>query len=96
MMTQTWEPHVLRVLWRASREGMRKTARRISIYDTNISTTSKVTVDNRTKNPYQKFTRMSSQENLATAMCSQTVVGKMLLLQKVNLFKRNIIGKIVP
>ena len=75
---------------------MRKTARRISIYDTNISTTSKVTVDNRTKNPYQKFTRMSSQENLATAMCSQTVVGKMLLLQKVNLFKRNIIGKIVP
>ena len=96
MMTQTWEPHVLRVLWQASREGMRKTARRISIYDTNISTTSKVTVDNRTKNPYQKFTRMSSQENLATAMCSQTVVGKMLLLQKVSLFSRNIIGKIVP
>ena len=96
MMTQTWEPHVLRVSWRASREGMRKTAQRISIYDTNISTTSKVTVDNRTKNPYQKFTRMSSQENLATAMCSQTVVGKMLLLQKVSLFSRNIIGNIVP
>ena len=96
MMTQTWEPHVLRVLWRASREGMRKTAWRISIYDTNISTTSKVTVDNRTKNPYQKFTRTSSQENLATAMCSQTVVGKMLLLQKVSLFRRNIIGNIVP
>lgn len=93
---QTWEPHVLRALERASREGMRKTARRIRIYETQIRQTSKAIVDSRRKNPYQMFIRMSSQEYLANPMCSQTVCGRILLLQKVSLFRRNIMGNTVP
>lgn len=60
-----------------------------------MRTISRITVDIKTKNPYQMFTRMSSQAYLAKTMCSRNVCGRMLFLQKVSLFRRNTLGKIV-
>ena len=70
-MTQRWEPQVLRALCRASWEGKRNTAWRISEYDTAMRITSKMTMTMGTEKPYQMLMVMSAQAKRATPICSQ-------------------------